>query len=252
MKQTPGEAGTGGQWIGGWHAVQAALESTAPPQQILLQQGRKDKRAQSLLDQAKKRGVEVAVESRDELEQKLPGVRHQGVIARVPAQRLPGLELLEREPPRDALILVLDGVTDPHNLGACLRSAEAAGACAVIVPKDRSAGVNPTVRKVAAGAAERIPVLAVTNLARCLQELQARGYWVTGLAGEARDELYACRFDGPTVLVLGAEGQGMRRLTAQCCDALVKIPMRGQIESLNVSAAAAVCLFEVLRQRGAD
>jgi 23S rRNA (guanosine2251-2'-O)-methyltransferase len=159
-------------------------------------------------------------------------------------------ELLERgEGP--ALLLVLDGVTDPHNLGACLRTADAAGAQAVIVPKDKSATLNATVRKVACGAAEVIPLVAVTNLARTLEKLQKKGLWVVGTAGEAEQMIYQLDMTGPTVLVMGAEGKGMRRLTREHCDYLAKLPMGGSVSSLNVSVATGVCLFEAVRQRRA-
>jgi len=159
-------------------------------------------------------------------------------------------ELLDRSeaPP---LLLVLDGVTDPHNLGACLRTADAAGALAVIVPKDKSATLNATVRKVACGAAEVVPLVAVTNLARTLEKLQKRGVWIVGTAGEASQELYSQDLSGPIALVMGAEGKGMRRLTREHCDYLVRLPMAGSVSSLNVSVATGVCLFEALRQRRA-
>jgi 23S rRNA (guanosine2251-2'-O)-methyltransferase len=159
-------------------------------------------------------------------------------------------ELLDRSeaPP---LLLVLDGVTDPHNLGACLRTADAAGALAVIVPKDKSATLNATARKVACGAAEVVPLVAVTNLARTLEKLQKRGVWIVGTAGEASQELYSQDLSGPIALVMGAEGKGMRRLTREHCDYLVRLPMAGSVSSLNVSVATGVCLFEALRQRRA-
>ena len=149
------------------------------------------------------------------------------------------------------MLLVLDGVTDPHNLGACLRSADAAGALAVIVPKDKSATLTPVVRKVACGAAEVIPLVAVTNLARTLEKLQQRGLWVVGTAGEAEVSIYDQDLTGPTILIMGAEGKGMRRLTREHCDYLVNLPMAGSVSSLNVSVATGVCLFEAQRQRGA-
>ncbi|MBC7212990.1 MAG: 23S rRNA (guanosine(2251)-2'-O)-methyltransferase RlmB, partial [Pseudomonas sp.] len=144
---------------------------------------------------------------------------------------------------------VLDGVTDPHNLGACLRTADAAGATAVVVPKDKSATLTPVVRKVACGAAEVIPLVAVTNLARTLEKLQQRGLWVVGTAGEAEQEIYQQDLTGPLVMIMGAEGRGMRRLTREHCDFLVKLPMAGSVSSLNVSVATGVCLFEAVRQR---
>jgi 23S rRNA (guanosine2251-2'-O)-methyltransferase len=149
------------------------------------------------------------------------------------------------------LVLVLDGVTDPHNLGACLRSAEAAGVNAVIVPKDRAVGMTPTVRRASAGAADRVPFVAATNLSRALRVLKEAGVWLTGLDSDAPASLYAVDFNGPVAIVMGSEGEGMRRLTREACDHLGHIPMRGQVESLNVSVATGVVLFEALRQRGA-
>ncbi|MEE7567767.1 23S rRNA (guanosine(2251)-2'-O)-methyltransferase RlmB, partial [Xanthomonas sp. Kuri4-3] len=160
------------------------------------------------------------------------------------------LEALVTAAEGKALLLVLDGVQDPHNLGACLRSAAAAGATAVVIPKDKSATVNATVRKTSAGAADRIPVVAVTNLARCLRDLQKQGVWIYGLAGEAEASLYSVDLRGNVALVLGGEADGLRRLTREHCDGLVKIPMPGEIESLNVSVAAGVTVFEAVRQRG--
>jgi 23S rRNA (guanosine2251-2'-O)-methyltransferase len=186
---------------------------------------------------------------------------HQGVAARVQAlQQVHSLdELLENleaanadllpEDRNQALILVLDGVTDPHNLGACLRVADGAGAHAVIAPKDHAAGINATVAKVASGAAETVPYFMVTNLARTLNELKERNIWIIGTSDAAENDLYAVDLKGPVALVLGAEGQGMRQLTAKTCDQLVSIPMQGAVESLNVSVASGVCLYEALRQR---
>ncbi|MFZ1390229.1 MAG: 23S rRNA (guanosine(2251)-2'-O)-methyltransferase RlmB, partial [Dokdonella sp.] len=150
---------------------------------------------------------------------------------------------------QEALFLILDGVTDPHNLGACLRSAEAAGVTAVIVPKDKAAGITPTVRRASAGAADRVPFFAATNLSRCLRMLRDAGVWLTGFAGDGPQSLYASDFKGPVGIVIGGEGEGMRRLTREACDFVASIPMRGSVESLNVSVATGVVLFEVLRQR---
>ncbi|TBU94552.1 23S rRNA (guanosine(2251)-2'-O)-methyltransferase RlmB [Stutzerimonas kirkiae] len=236
----------------GLHAVEALLrQHPKRVKQVWLAEGRGDPRAQALLALAEQARVRVGQCERREMDAWVEGV-HQGVVAEVsPSQVWSEAmldELLERveSPP---LLLVLDGVTDPHNLGACLRTADAAGALAVIVPKDKSATLNATVRKVACGAAEVVPLVAVTNLARSLERLQQRGLWVVGTAGEAQQELYEQDMTGPTVLVMGAEGKGMRRLTREHCDYLVRLPMRGSVSSLNVSVATGVCLFEALRQR---
>jgi 23S rRNA (guanosine2251-2'-O)-methyltransferase len=177
-------------------------------------------------------------------------IPHQGVVATcapVTAQRLD--DLLDRVS-QTTLLLLLDGVTDPRNLGACLRTADAAGADAVIVPRDRSATLTPVVAKAAAGAADTIPLIAVTNLARAMSDLKEAGVWIAGASGEADRTLYELDLNGPIAWVLGAEGEGLRRLTRERCDWLVRIPMAGHIESLNVSVAAGICLFETRRQRG--
>lgn len=241
----------------GLHAVAALLQRS--PQQVarlLVQSGRQDGRMQKLLGQARRDGIAIDELPRAELDKRCNG-NHQGVIAELqtggdagPAaswseEDLPGLIEAAAEP----LLLVLDGVTDPHNLGACLRSADAAGVTAVIVPKDKAAGLTPVVRKVACGAAEHVPFIQVTNLARTLQQLQAAGVWIVGTAGEATETLYDQKLTGSLALVLGAEGAGMRRLTKEHCDFLVNLPMAGSVSSLNVSVAAGICLFEAVRQR---
>ncbi|MCJ0975408.1 23S rRNA (guanosine(2251)-2'-O)-methyltransferase RlmB [Pseudomonas sp. PS1] len=238
--------------IYGLHAVEALLRHHPKRvKQIWLAEGRGDPRVQALLQLAGQAKVRVGQCERREMDAWVEGV-HQGVIAEVSPSQVWGDamldELLDRTegPP---LLLVLDGVTDPHNLGACLRTADAAGALAVIIPKDKSATLNATVRKVACGAAEVMPLVAVTNLARTLERLQQRGLWVVGTAGEAEQELYDQDLSGPTVLVMGAEGKGMRRLTREHCDFLVRLPMAGSVSSLNVSVATGVCLFEAQRQR---
>lgn len=236
-------------YIGGWHAVLAALEGGTPPLEILVSDSRRGDRLDRLMRAAATRSVTVRTRSRGDLDVLAPGLRHQGVLALVPAAELSGEEALEAPATPDRLVLILDGVQDPHNLGACIRTAEAAGVTAVVIPKDRSAGLTPVARKVAAGAAERVPLIAVTNLARTMKRLQELGYWITGLAGEAEDSLYAADLNGPTVLVMGSEGEGLRRLTRESCDRLVKIPMQGHIESLNVSVATGICLYEAVRQR---
>ncbi len=238
--------------IYGVHAVEALLRHHPKRvKQLWLAAGRQDPRVQVLVDLAGQQRIAVGQMDRRELDEWAEGV-HQGVVAEVSPSQVWGEnmldELLDRAttPP---LLLVLDGVTDPHNLGACMRTADAAGAHAVIVPKDKSATLNATVRKVACGAAEVIPLVAVTNLARTLEKLQQRGLWIVGTAGEAEQELYQQDMTGPTVLVMGAEGKGMRRLTREHCDYLVKLPMAGSVSSLNVSVATGVCLFEAVRQR---
>jgi 23S rRNA (guanosine2251-2'-O)-methyltransferase len=240
----------------GLHAVDALLRRQPERvQRVWLQAGRSDKRIAAILSLARNQGVAVEMLPRAELDGKVSG-RHQGVVAQVlPGERqwdeaaLPQLlDQLEHAP----LLLVLDGVTDPHNLGACLRSADAAGADAVIVPRDRSADLNATVRKVACGAAESVPLIRVTNLARTLDSLRQRGIWLYGTAGEAENTLYACDLSGPLAIVMGAEGAGLRRLTREACDHLVRLPMAGSVSSLNVSVATGVCLFEAVRQRSRD
>lgn len=238
----------------GIHAVDALLRnSPAAVQCLWVQAGREDKRMSAVLDLARNQGVQVERVGRAELDQRVNG-RHQGVIAEVEGvsrqwDEKAILQLLD-ELDHPALILVLDGVTDPHNLGACLRSADAAGVDAVIVPRDKSADLNPTVRKVACGAAETVPFARVTNLSRTLQALQERGVWVYGAAGEAEKTIYNSDLSGSVALVMGSEGSGLRRLTRENCDHLIKLPMAGSVSSLNVSVATGVCLFEVVRQRG--
>lgn len=240
--------------IVGWHAVLAALQSPDPAlREIWLRRGREDRRSQELLMLAARHRVRVHQADSDELDQRAPGVNHQGVVALGTARRnldeadlLALLDGLDHPP----FLVVLDGVQDPHNLGACLRTADAAGVDAVIVPRDRAVGLTPGARKSAAGAAESLPFVQVTNLARILRQLQERGIWVIGAAGEADQTLYQADLKGPLALVLGAEEKGMRRLTREHCDLLVSIPMHGRVESLNVSVAAAICIYEALRQRG--
>jgi 23S rRNA (guanosine2251-2'-O)-methyltransferase len=241
-------------WVFGLHAVTALLKHNASSiQSLLVLQGRQDERVEPLLERARRLGLPYQEVSRSELDEKFVGAVHQGIAAHcqnLKLERSEGylLELLKNldHPP---LLLALDGVTDPHNLGACLRSAEAAGVDAVIVPKDKSALINATVRKVACGAAEIMPFIAVTNLSRTLKELQEQRLWIMGAAGEAEQSLYQTDLRGPAVIVLGSEGSGMRRLTREHCDVLFSIPMAGEVSSLNVSVSAGVCLFEAVRQR---
>ncbi|MBZ0104185.1 MAG: 23S rRNA (guanosine(2251)-2'-O)-methyltransferase RlmB [Sulfuricella denitrificans] len=240
--------------IYGFHAVTSRLRQNAGGVEALyLDQGRHDQRSRDLLQLAESNGIKTMLVTRQRLDA-MAGDKHQGVVAKVSA--LPALPhtldgVLENLP-ESALLLVLDGVQDPHNLGACLRVADAMGAHAVIAPKDRAVGLNPTVRKVASGAAETVPFVTVTNLARTLRELQELGIWVIGTAGETDQDLFSMKLDGPVAWVLGAEGEGLRRLTRENCDELARIPMFGSVESLNVSVAAGICLFESRRQRTAS
>lgn len=241
------------EWVYGLHAINALLEhNPASILQLYVQAGRHDERIKSVVDQAAALNLPVELCPRAELDQKADAV-HQGVIALCKPIKLEKNETFLTQliqnlnhPP---LLLVLDGITDPHNLGACLRSAEAAGVDAVIVPKDKSALMNSTVRKVASGAAEIVPFVVVTNLSRCLQNLQKLGVWVLGTASEAERSLYLADLKGPLALVLGSEAKGLRRLTRENCDALLSIPLAGEVSSLNVSVSAGICLFEAVRQR---
>jgi 23S rRNA (guanosine2251-2'-O)-methyltransferase len=239
----------------GFHAVGVRLK-TAPQSiiEVYFEPTRRDARMRQFLDRAREAGVRL-IEADGLRLAKLAGSHgHQGVAARVePMAQAHSLdELLEQleEQGSVPLLLVLDGITDPHNLGACLRVADGAGAHAVIAPKDHAAGINATVAKVASGAAETMPYFMVTNLARTLGELKERNIWVIGTSDDAPKTLYQVELKGPTALVLGAEGAGMRQLTRKTCDELISIPMKGAVESLNVSVASGVCLYEALRQRG--
>ena len=241
------------KFVYGLHAVNAVLER-APERllEIWVAQPRDDARIHELRDRAQNVGVSVQLVGGDALAKLVGEVAHQGAVAAVrPLKAWDEHDLIQgiSQISGDPLILILDGVTDPHNLGACLRTADAAGAHAVLIPKDRAAAVDGVVRKVAAGAAEFVPVASVTNLARAIDMLKERGIWVVGTDAEALQTLYGADLRRPLAMVLGAEGAGMRRLTRERCDFLVRIPMAGQVESLNVSVAAGVALFEARRQR---
>jgi 23S rRNA (guanosine2251-2'-O)-methyltransferase len=253
------------QWVVGFHAVESVL-SQHPEDvlELLVLEGRGDRRLEAVVSTADMLGLTCRRLPRAALEREIgqgagkgPGRQgqpaHQGVAARCRMRDLlhdePWLEKHLDSLDHAPLLLVLDGVTDPHNLGACLRSADAAGVDAVILPKDRSAPVNTTVRKVACGAAETLPLVGVTNLARTLKSLKARGIWLAGAAGEADSSLYELDLRDPTALVMGAEGGGLRRLSREQCDYLVALPMAGAVSSLNVSVATGICLFEAVRQR---
>ncbi len=244
-----------GELIFGIHAVESALAHD--PKNVLelyLETDSHNARLKELSERAREAGVKPHARDRAALDRMTGGARHQGAVARYrapPPRAEADLYALVEKAQGDALLLVLDGVTDPHNLGACLRSAEAAGVTAVVVPKDKAVGITPTVRKASAGAADRIAFFAVTNLARTLKQLKDAGVWLVGLAGDAEQDLFALDLKGATAIVMGSEGEGMRRLTREACDFLAHIPMRGSVESLNVSVATGVALFEALRQRGA-
>jgi 23S rRNA (guanosine2251-2'-O)-methyltransferase len=240
-------------WIAGINAVASSLEHDAGHvREVLIEAGQRNPRLVEIEERARQLDVPVRKVKLQSLEGIAGGLRHQGAIARYEAAKPTDekeLPALVEAAAGKALLLVLDGVQDPHNLGACLRSAAAAGATAVIIPKDKAAPVNATVRKTSAGAADRLPIVSVTNLARTLRTIKDAGVWVYGLDGEAPDSLYGVDLKGNVALVLGGEGEGMRRLTREHCDGLVRILMPGTMESLNVSVAAGVALFEVVRQR---
>lgn len=243
------------EWIAGPHAVESALRNDPDNvRRVLLADGAKDGRLNKLAEAAHRAGLRTERQPRRELDRLSGGANHQGALAEYRAAKTRGedelfahLETIDGPP----LLLVLDGVQDPHNLGACLRTADAAGVHAVVVPKDKSAGLTPAARKVSAGAADSVGLFQVTNLARTLRGLQEVGLWLVGTAGEAQHDLYQSKLQGPMALVMGAEGKGLRRLTREACDELIKIPMVGQVESLNVSVATGVCLYEIVRQRRA-
>ena len=240
------------EWIYGIHAVEAAIHAGEVERLWLAQERAADSRVRAIRQAAEASGIPVALEPMQALGRRCHGEQHQGVLARALPVPPRDWKTFAEQLPENAFLLMLDGVTDPHNLGACLRSAEAAGVDAVLLPKDNACGITATVRKAAAGAASRVPVFFLTNLARSLKELQQRNFWVAGLAGEAEQNIYAANFRGPLVLVMGSEEKGMRRLIREYCDFLLRIPMAGQIESLNVSVAAAVVLFEARRQRDGE
>jgi len=241
------------QYVYGFHAVEAILQHE--PERILdvwVLSGREDKRLDVIQSLLSRHGIHQQKAKREQLDKLVDSSRHQGIVAYCRAASVRNENFLNQlldtldEP---AFLLVLDGVQDPHNLGACLRTADAVGVHAVIAPKDNAATLNGTVRKVACGAAETTPFISVTNLARCLRNLKERGIWLIGAAGEVETGVYQQDLTGPLAMVMGAEGKGLRRLTRETCDNLVTIPMPGNVESLNVSVATGVCLYEALRQR---
>jgi len=239
------------KFIFGFHAATARLRLDASTvEEIYVDASRHDRRMGDLLRAAKAANVRVIQVDDQRLDAMVGTRRHQGVVARAAevslARNLAELLDLIQGPP---LLLLLDGVTDPHNLGACLRVADGAGAHAVIAPKDRAVGLNTTASKVASGAADTVPYITVTNLARTMRELQERDIWLTGTTDDAEQSLFDVDYTGGTAFVMGSEGEGMRRLTREYCDRLVSLPMMGSVESLNVSVASGVCLYEARRQR---
>lgn len=238
----------------GLHAVEVLLKRSSDRiERLYIQSNRHDQRSHKVVKLAQDKNIEVIQKERQELDE-MTDQRHQGVIAVCRPEKKKSfhekhipelLSQIEGSP----FILILDGVTDPHNLGACLRSADAAGVHMVIAPKDNAASITDVVRKVACGAAETVPFIPVTNLVRAMKQLQEAGIWIAGTAGEAEQDIYQANLKGPLAIVMGAEGEGMRRLTRENCDYLIKIPMAGEVSSLNVSVATGVTLFEAVRQR---
>ncbi|MGB1237590.1 MAG: 23S rRNA (guanosine(2251)-2'-O)-methyltransferase RlmB [Pseudomonadales bacterium] len=239
--------------IFGFHAVETLLKNDAGrARKLMLIAERKDQRIARVLEMAQALGIAVEKCNRKALDDLTQRAKHQGVALLcepVKARDESYLDALLDNLEGNPFLLVLDGVTDPHNLGACIRSADAAGVHAVIAPKDKSAPLNATVAKVACGAADVVPYVQVTNLTRTLQQLQQRGVWIAGTAGEAEQLAFDADLTGPLAIVMGAEGEGMRRLTRENCDFLLKLPMAGEVSSLNVSVATGICLFEAVRQR---
>lgn len=240
----------------GIHAINSMLKR-APELfvELWFLKGREDERLKPIINLARKYGIPTQLVNRKVLDEKSEGEQHQGVLARVKAGKvytesdLDDIVAAANKKEELPFFLILDGVTDPHNLGACLRNADAAGVHAIIVPKDNAARITATVRKVAVGAADTVPLVQVTNLSRTMKQLQDLGVWIVGTAGETDINLYDVKFEGAMALVMGAEGKGMRRLTRENCDQIVKLPMAGSVSSLNVSVATGICLFEIVRQR---
>jgi 23S rRNA (guanosine2251-2'-O)-methyltransferase len=237
----------------GIHPIRSILQRQ--PERVLeifCIDSRIDDRIQEIMSLAKKQGLSIQKIAKKQMEQWVPEGQHQGIVARCRPQKLLSehdIDDLLTNMSTKALFLVLDGVQDPHNLGACLRTCDAIGITAIMIPQDRAASITPTVRKVSCGASETVPILQVGNLVRALEKLKEKGVWIMGTAGDAKQSLYQTDLKGSVAIVLGAEGTGLRRLTEEHCDVLMHIPMHGMVESLNVSVAAAVCLYEAFRQR---
>jgi len=243
-------------WLFGIHTIQTLLKASPDRIARLLIAKQKNPRLQKIIDLAAKQNITIEKVSAEEIDKLVSG-NHQGVCALCTSGEVRDEKwlyrlvesLMESSSDHKPLLLILDGITDPHNLGACLRTADATGVDAVIVPKDNSASLTPVAQKVASGAADSVPLVVVTNLARCMAELQQLGVWITGAADQADVSLFDFKFDGAVALALGAEGSGLRRLTREHCDQLISIPMQGVVSSLNVSVATGVCLYEILKQR---
>jgi 23S rRNA (guanosine2251-2'-O)-methyltransferase len=236
--------------IYGIHAVEAAIRNQ--PENILqlfVQQSRNDSRVKKILDIAKNSGVSVQAIGNDKLKEKCPGARHQGLVAEIRAVKSAAVSLEDVLEKESVLLLILDEVQDPHNIGACLRTADAVGVDAVVVSKNRSPALTPVIRNVASGAAETVPYIMVSNLARALDKIRNSNVWVVGTSGDASQTIYDSKAGHRLALVMGSEGKGMRRLTREACDELISIPMQGSVESLNISVATAVCLYEIRRQQ---
>ncbi len=238
--------------IYGIHAVEAALRNQSENVlQVFVQQGRNDNRIKKILDIAKNSGVSLQAISNDKLKEKCPRARHQGVVAEIRRSKSSVVTLDDILVKESVLLLVLDEVQDPHNIGACLRTADATGVDAVIVSKNRSPALSPVMRNVASGAAETVPYIMVPNLVRALEKMKQNNVWVMGTSGDCGQTIYDTTTSRRLALVMGSEGKGMRRLTREACDELVSIPMQGSVESLNISVATAVCLYEIRRQKNA-
>lgn len=237
----------------GFHAVQSRMrQNSVSIKELYIDQDRVDPRMQDLIGMAQDHGIHVRQVERNRLDGMTGNARHQGVVAQINDEPMAYKDIddiLDADLDEPPFLLILDGVSDPHNLGACLRVADAMGVHAVIAPKDRAVGINATVRKVASGAAETVPFLAVTNLSRTIKKIKDYGVFVIGTTMDAKSTLHNTKLDGPIAIVLGAEGSGIRRLTAEHCDDLITIPMFGTVESMNVSVATGMCLYEVRRQR---
>ena len=236
--------------IYGIHAVEAVLRNQPENVlQVFVQQGRNDNRIKKILDIAKNSGVSLQSISNEKLKEKCPKARHQGVVAEIRAGRSGTVTLDDVLQKESVLLLLLDEVQDPHNIGACLRTADAIGVDAVVVSKNRSPALTPVIRNVASGAAETVPYIMVSNIARALEKIKDNNVWVMGTSGDASHTIYDCNVSNRLALVMGSEGKGMRRLTRESCDELISIPMQGSVESLNISVATAVCLYEIRRQQ---